>query len=163
MNRRKLIINFTISCFVLVLFCSISIAGLHDKIEQRQKDSENLNATANELQKAKPFTVPMSYDKTWDIIVGVLKDKGLPIDKANKDIGQLKTEFQITNASKPRQHGMRYVIDMKRLSDSQTEVKVCAMEQVRYNVLQADPWEEPSYNAETSDALSKAIVDASSK
>jgi len=164
MNRRKLILVLTIACSTLVLFESASLAGSrHDRREERLKDSENQNAAAAELQKAKPVTIATAYDKAWDVIVGVLKDKGLPIDKASKDVGQLKTEFQITNAEKPHQHGMRYVIDLKRISDSQTEVKVSALEQIRTYRLQAEPWGEPTYNAEASDSLSKAIADASGK
>ncbi len=164
MNRPKLILVLAIAFSALVLFESASFAQSRaERREQRLKDSENQNATAAELQKGKPVTIAGSYDKVWDVVVGVLKEKGLPIDKALKDVGQLKTEFQMTDPAKPRQHGMRYVIDLKRISDSQTEVKVVALEQTRMNILQAEPWEEPTYNAEASDSLSKALVDASGK
>lgn len=55
---------------------------------------------------------------------------------------------------------MRYLIDLRKISEKKTGVKVVALEQVRTFRLQAEPWETPTYNAEASQALSKAITDA---
>jgi Tfp pilus assembly protein PilO len=114
--------------------------GFHERREQRLADSANQNASAEEIKKA----------------------KGLTIETANKDVGQMKTEFQITMPEKPHQHGMRYLIDLRKISQKETGVKVVGLEQVRTFRLQAEPWELPTYNAEASGILTKAIVDATS-
>ena len=57
---------------------------------------------------------------------------------------------------------MRYLIDLRKISDKETGVKVVGLEQVRTYRLQAEPWEAPKYNAEASEALTKAIVEATS-
>jgi uncharacterized lipoprotein len=164
MSGRKPIALFFTALFGMTLPGTPSFSeSRHERREDRLKESEEQNASAEEMQKAKPASISASYDAAWDIVVQVLKDKGLPIDKATKDVGQIKTEFQITNAKKPHQHGMRYVIDLRRISDAETEVKVCALEQIRTYRLQAEPWQEPLYNAESSDALTKAVTDAAAK
>jgi uncharacterized lipoprotein len=146
---------------LVLLFCpEIYAQGRHERREQRLKDSENQNAVADELRKAKEVVVGVPYDRSWETVVQVLKDKGLPIDKANKDIGQIKTEFQIVDPKKPTQRGMRYLIDFRRVSESETGLKVAALEQIRTYRLQAEPWEEPKYNAEASVALTEAIQQA---
>lgn len=134
----------------------------HERREQRLADSANQNASAEEIKKAQEVVIPNSYDATFDAVVQVLKSKGLTIDAANKDVGQIKTEFQITVPDKPHQHGMRYLIDLRKISEKETGVKVVGLEQVRTFRLQAEPWEPPTYNAEASGVLTKAIVDANS-
>ncbi len=136
--------------------------GFHARREQRLADSANQNASAEEIKKAQEVVIQGSYDATFDAVVQVLKSKGLTIETANKDVGQLKTEFQITVPEKPHQHGMRYLIDLRKISEKETGVKVVGLEQVRTFRLQAEPWELPTYNAEASGALTKAVVDATS-
>ncbi len=136
--------------------------GFHARREQRLADSANQNASAEEIKKAQEVVIQGSYDATFDAVVQVLKSKGLTIETANKDVGQMKTEFQITVPEKPHQHGMRYLIDLRKISEKETGVKVVGLEQVRTFRLQAEPWELPTYNAEASSALTKAIVDATS-
>jgi hypothetical protein len=123
-------------------------------------DSANQNASAEEIKKAQEVVVPGSYDSTFDVVIQVLKSTGLTIETANKDVGQVKTEFQITVPEKPHQHGMRYLIDLRKVSEKETGVRVVGLEQVRTFRLQAEPWGTPTYNAEASVALTKAIVDA---
>jgi uncharacterized lipoprotein len=132
-----------------------------ERREQRGKESEGQNAAAEELRKAKEVVVAMPYDRSWETVIQLLKDKGLPIERADKDTGQIKTEFQIVDPKKPRQRGMRYLIDFRRVSESETGLKVAALEQIRTYRLQAEPWEEPKYNAEASEALTEAIRQAS--
>jgi len=134
----------------------------HERREQRLADSANQNASAEEIKKAQEVVMPGGYDVTFDTVVQVLKSKGLTIEAANKDVGQLKTEFQITVPEKPHQHGMRYLIDLRKISEKETGVKVVGLEQIRTFRLQAEPWEPPTYNAEASQTLTKAIVDATS-
>ena len=136
--------------------------GFHERREQRLADSANQNASAEEIKKAKEVVIQGSYDATFDAVVQVLKSKGLTIETANKDVGQMKTEFQITVPEKPHQHGMRYLIDLRKISEKETGVKVVGLEQVRTFRLQAEPWELPTYNAEASGILTQAIVDATS-
>lgn len=97
----------------------------------------------------------MAYDSSWETVVQVLKDRGLLIDRADKDAGQIKTEFQIVDPKKPRQRGMRYIVDFKRVSESETGLRVAALDQTRTYRLQAEPWEEPKYNAEASEPSPK--------
>jgi hypothetical protein len=61
--------------------------------------------------------VPAACDATFDAVVQVLKSKGLTIESANKDVGQIKTEYQITVPEKPKQHAMRYLIDLRKVSE----------------------------------------------
>ena len=136
--------------------------GFHARREQRLADSANQNASAEEIKKAQEVIIQGSYDATFDAVVQVLKSKGFTIETANKDVGQMKTEFQITVPEKPHQHGMRYLIDLRKVSEKETGVKVVGLEQVRTFRLQAEPWELPTYNAEASGALTKVIVDATS-
>lgn len=146
---------------VVIGFSSDALAqSRHQRREQRLAESENQNASADEIKKAQEVIIPGSYDAIFDAIVQVLKSKGLTIEGANKDIGQLKTEFQITVTEKPHQHGMRYVIDLRRASEKETGVRVIGLEQIRTFRLQAEPWGAPTYNAEASQDLAKAIVDA---
>lgn len=134
--------------------------GRHERREQRLAESANQNASAEEIKKAKEVTLPLGYDSTFETVVQVLKSKGLTIESANKDVGQIKTELQITVPEKPKQHAMRYLIDLRKISDKETGVKVVGLEQVRIYRLQAEPWEAPVYNADASDALTKTIVEA---
>ncbi len=135
--------------------------GRHERREQRLADSANQNASAEEIKKAQEIVLNTGYDAAFDTVVQVLKATGLTIETANKDVGQIKTEFQITAPEKPHQHGMRYLIDLRKISERKTGVKVVALEQVRTFRLQAEPWETPTYNAEASQSLAKAITDAS--
>jgi hypothetical protein len=134
--------------------------GRHERREQRLADSANQSASAEEIKKAKEVVVPAAYDATFDAVVQVLKSKGLTIESASKDVGQIKTEFQITVPEKPKQHAMRYLIDLRRVSEKETGVRVVGLEQVRTYRFQAEPWEPPVYNKDTSEALTKAIVEA---
>jgi uncharacterized lipoprotein len=147
---------------LVLLFCPETFAqSRHERREQSLKESENQNASADELRKAKEVVIPVPYDRSWETVTQVLKDRGLLIDRADKDTGQIKTEFQIIDSKKPRQRGMRYIVDFKRVSESETRLKVAALDQTRTFRLQAEPWEEPKYNAEASDALTEAIQQAS--
>ena len=134
----------------------------HERREQRLADSANQNASAEEIKKAQEIVIQGTYDATFNAVVQVLKSKGLTIEAANKDVGQIKTEFQITVPDKPHQHGMRYLIDLRKISEKETGIKVVGLEQVRTYRLQAEPWEPPTYNAEASGTLAKAIVDVTS-
>jgi hypothetical protein len=113
--------------------------GRHERREQRLAESANQNASAEEIKKGKEVVVPVGYDNAFDAVVQVLKSKGLTIESANKDVGQVKTEFQITVPEKPKQHGMRYLIDLRKVSDKEAGVKVVGLEQVRTYRLQAEP------------------------
>jgi hypothetical protein len=155
--------SFARHLFVILVFSVVAIpaqAQFHERREQRLADSEKQNASAEELKKATEVTVALAFDKAWDTVVQILKTKGIPIDKADKDIAQIKTEFQITNPKKPLQHGMRYLIDFRKLSDSETGVRVAALEQTRHNIFQPDPWGEPKFNAGASDSLTREIQEA---
>lgn len=134
--------------------------GLHARLQQRQAESANQNASAEEIRKGKEVSVPRSYDNAFDAVVQVLKAQGLTIASASKDVGQIETELQLTVTRRPKQHAIRYLIDLRRISDSQTGIRVVALEQVRTYVLVAEPWERPLYDAGASDSLTKAIVEA---
>jgi len=159
---RKVALYLIIASLVIGPSYQALAQSRHERREQRLADSANQNASAEEIKKAQEVVIPGSYDATFDAVVQVLKAKGLTIEAANKDVGQLKTEFQITVPEKPHQHGMRYIIDLRKISEKETGVKVVGLEQVRTFRLQAEPWEPPTYNAEASGALTKAIVDATS-
>lgn len=159
---RRVALHLIVASLVIGQSYQALAQSRHERREQRLADSANQNASAEEIKKAQEVVIQGSYDATFDAVVQVLKAKGLTIEAANKDIGQLKTEFQITVPEKPHQHGMRYLIDFRKISAKETGVKVVGLEQVRTFRLQAEPWEPPTYNAEASGALTKAIVDATS-
>jgi uncharacterized lipoprotein len=159
---RRVALGLIVASFVVGQSYQALAQGFHERREQRLADSANQNASAEEIKKAQEVVIPRGYDATFDAVVQVLKSKGLTIETANKDVGQMKTEFQITVPEKPHQHGMRYLIDLRKISEKETGIKVVGLEQVRTFRLQAEPWELPTYNAEASGALTKAIVDATS-
>jgi hypothetical protein len=157
---RRIALSFILASLAIGPSFQAFAQGRHERREQRLADSANQNASADEIKKAQEVVVPAAYDATFDTVVQVLKSSGLTIEAANKDVGQLKTEFQITMPEKPHQHGMRYLIDLRKVSAKETGVKVVGLEQIRTFRLQAEPWETPTYNAEASQALAKAILDA---
>lgn len=148
----------------LIVLCAVvslpAWAGLHDKIMQRQEESAKQAAPPSEITKAQEVSLPVTMDKAWDASIQALKAKGLTVDKADKDIGQITTELLITNAKKPNQHAMRYSIDLRKIGAEETGVRVAALEQTRMNVFAPEPWGVPKYNQEESANVSKQIQDA---
>jgi murein DD-endopeptidase MepM/ murein hydrolase activator NlpD len=159
--RLKIAIVMTLVAALLTELAPTVVAqGLHARIQQRLNDSANQNASAEQVRKGKEVLVPRGYDNAFDAAVQVLKAQGLTIASASKDVGQIETELQLTRTRRPKQHAIRYLIDLRKVSDKETGIRVVALEQVRTYVLVAEPWEPPLYDAEASDALTKAIVEA---
>jgi len=99
--------------------------------------------------------VSTSFDVAWDAAVQSLKRDGFAIEKANKGVGEITTEFQIAQPKKPKQSGMRYVVDLRKVSAAEPGVQVSGFEQTRYNVLAPDSWDAPKYKAEESESIMK--------
>jgi len=97
------------------LSTSAAFAGLPDRIVERQQQSQQQSAIGrggSERQGGQ--RVHLVRRRLGCCRCNLSKRWGSPIEKANKGVGEITTEFQIAQPKKPKQSGMRYVVDLRK-------------------------------------------------
>jgi hypothetical protein len=133
---------------LLIALTSIARASRHDDMVAA---SEKPVAVAG----GETFSVPVSFDQTFQGVVTSLQKAGNSIDTADKDAGQVLTSIVVSGGW--HQTGTRVAVTIIRDSATSTIVRVCVTEQFRYKALQTEPWGDPALSSSKTAAQAAAL------
>ncbi|MGB8509853.1 MAG: hypothetical protein WCD76_15840 [Pyrinomonadaceae bacterium] len=97
-------------------------------------------------------------DQMYERVLTFLKRRGLMIESASKETGQILTGMTITGGY--RQTGTRIQIALIKDGPNTTSIRVSVTEQKRYKALKTEPWGDPKINPQMSGKLADELMAA---
>ena len=151
-TRSNTTVMFTLFATILSLFAIIAPANAqaHERREQALAASSEIRPVSG----GKVFDVAAPFDKVFTEVVRYINLNGLTVNKADKDTGFIGTELEISKGH--HQVGTNYQVIAIKTDDTHTTLRVGVFTRKRYNLLQADPWDDPKVDdKQTADFAAK--------